>query len=730
MVQDELIGTVERFLFKNEENGFAVLILQTKRSEKITVKGLLPGVNAGQQINVKGSWIIHPKFGKQFDAKSCTACLPTSILGLRKYLGSGLIKGIGPVYAEKLVKKFGLDVLEIIEKAPHMLKEVEGIGTKRIETITNAWKTQKEVANIMVFLQEKGVSTTFATKIYKTYGYNAINVITENPYRLADDIWGIGFKKADAVAQQLGFEHNSLKRISSGILFTVSEQLNNGHVYVELEALKEKTVDLLELTTDDTQQKLKIALHNLYDAQKIKLISDQENKKKHFVTLPQHYYTEKGIAEKIKNLTVRKTRNELNLTAIYQKLRAKAYGDGIELNDEQQNGVMACLQNKVTVITGGPGTGKTTLIKTLLGILEENHLRYKLAAPTGRAAKRIHEGTGRYASTIHRLLEFDFSTMAFTHNEQNALETDFLIIDESSMIDIFLAYGLLKAIALDTYVIFIGDIYQLPSVGPGNFLKDLITSKKTESIKLLQIFRQAQDSMIVMNAHRINNGEFPQSRSEKRKRDYFFIKEDLPENVPMHLEKIYKTGLKKFGIPAHESVVLVPMHRGSAGTQTLNHALQTIINPGNTEKQIAYMGGNYKIGDRVMQLRNNYDKHVFNGEIGTITDIDMEDQQILVRYDNKVVGYERSDLHELVLAYAISIHKSQGSEYCAAIVVLFTQHFTLLQRNLIYTAITRAKKLCIFIGQTKAIAMAVKNNKSLVRKTFLKEFLISDLECR
>ena len=727
MTHEELTGTVERFLFCNEENGFAVLILQTRTKQKITVKGTLPGVNAGQQISVKGSWIVHPKFGKQFEAKSCTACLPTSILGLRKYLGSGLIKGIGPVYAEKLVNAFGLDVLKIIEEAPHLLKKVGGIGPKRIETITNAWKDQKEIANIMVFLQEKGVSTTFATKIYKTYGYQAIGVISENPYRLADDIWGVGFKKADAVAQQLGFEKNSLKRISSGILFAVTQELNNGHVYVELNQLKEKTIELLELDAPQTEAKLKTALHNLYDAQKIKLISDGHDK--HFVTLPQHYYCEKGIAEKIKKLVDRKTRNKLDLTTIYQNMRAGNYGGGIKLNEEQQDGVMACLQNKVTVITGGPGTGKTTLIKTLLGILEENHLRYKLAAPTGRAAKRIHEGTSRRASTIHRLLEFDFSTMTFAHNEQNALEADFIIIDESSMIDIFLAHALLKAIALDTHVVFIGDVHQLPSVGPGNVLKDTIASKKTKSVQLVEIFRQAQDSMIVMNAHRINNGEFPQSSTEK-KRDYFFIKEDLPENLPLHLEKIYKNGLHKFGIKPENSVVLVPMHRGSAGTQTLNHTLQTILNPGNTDKQISFMGATYKVGDRVMQLRNNYDKHVFNGEIGIITDINTEDQMVLVRFDDRIIEYDRSDLNELVFAYAISIHKSQGSEYAAAIVVLFTQHFTLLQRNLIYTAITRAKKLCIFIGQPKAIAMGIKNNKSLVRKTFLKEFLTSDLEAR
>jgi len=727
MMYEELTGTIDRFLFQNEENGFAVFVLLAKKTQKITVRGTLPGINAGQQITVRGSWVVHPKFGKQFEAKTCTACLPTSLLGLKKYLGSGLIKGIGPTYAEKLVNVFGTDVLDIIENKPHLLHKVDGIGPKRVEKITNAWQTQKEIANIMIFLQDKGVSTTYATKIYKTYGHEAIGIINENPYRLADDIWGIGFKKADEVAQNLGFEHSSLKRITSGILFALTQELSTGHLYVELDELKKITITLLEIDPEETQSKVKMALHNLYDSGKIKLISAQEN---HFVTLPQHYHSEKGVAEKIKKLEDRASRFSVDLTSVYTKLRTGAYEKKIELNDEQQEGVMSCLQNKITVITGGPGTGKTTLIKTLLSILDEQHLRYKLAAPTGRAAKRMFEGTGRSALTIHRLLEFDFSSLSFAHNEHNALATDVLIIDESSMIDVFLAHALLKAVPLDAHVVFIGDIHQLPSVGPGNFLKDVIASKKVSSVRLEKIFRQAQDSMIIMNAHRINNGEFPSSRSETGKRDYFFIKEDNPEHIPLHLETIYKTGLKKFGIPAEESIVLVPMHRGSAGTQKLNHNLQEILNPQQTSKEIAFMGSAYKIGDRVMQLRNNYDKHVFNGEIGIVTDVDLEDQILFVRYDQKIIEYEKSDLNELVLAYAISIHKSQGSEYSAAIVVLFTQHFTLLQRNLIYTAITRAKKLCIFIGQTKAIAMGIKNNKSFVRKTFLKEFLTSDLSCR
>ncbi|MCK5632769.1 ATP-dependent RecD-like DNA helicase [bacterium] len=726
MTHDQLTGIVDRFLFKSEENGFSVLILQTRTKDKITVRGNLPGVNAGQQITVSGAWVVHPKFGKQFEAKSCTACLPTSVLGLKKYLGSGLIKGIGPTYAEKLVNHFGLDVLTIIEETPQLLHSVEGIGPKRVEQITQAWKDQRQIAGIMVFLQGKGISTVYATKIYKTYGQEAVGIITENPYRLADDIWGIGFKKADAVAQQLGFEFNSLKRITSGTLFTLTQQLGKGHLYIELTQLKENIVELLELDKDESQQKIKMALHNLHDAGKIKVVSHD---KQHFVTLSQHYYSEKGVAEKIKTLFNKKTRHKLDIQSIYSKLRTGKYGSNITLNEEQQDGIMATLQNKVTVITGGPGTGKTTLIKTLLSILEENKLDYKLAAPTGRAAKRIFEGTGRNASTIHRLLEFDFNTMSFTHNEQNALNLDFLIVDEASMIDIFLAFSLIKAIPLDAHIIFIGDIHQLPSVGSGNFLKDLIASETVTNVKLITIFRQAQDSLIIVNAHKINNGEFPVSHLPGTQKDYFFIKEDNPENVPLHLENIYKKGLKKFSIQADDSVVLVPMHRGSVGTQKLNGDLQNILNPEQTDKQLNFMGCAYKLGDRVMQLRNNYDKHVFNGDIGTIVDVNTEDQQMLVRYNNLIVEYEKSDLHELVLAYAISIHKSQGSEYSAAIITLFTQHFTLLQRNLIYTAITRAKKLCIFIGQPKAIAMGIKNNKSFIRKTFLKEYLTSDLNC-
>jgi len=725
--QEELTGIVDRLLFQNDENGYSVFVLQLRGTNTVTVRGHIPTIQPGQQVTIEGVWVMHPKFGKQFDAKSCQSCLPNSILGLKKYLGSGLIKGIGPVYAEKLVNKFGTDVLEIIENYPSKLGEISGIGPKRIEKITTAWQDQKEISKVMIFLQEKGVSTTYATKIYKKYGQESIMVIQENPYRLADDIWGIGFKKADQIAQNLGFEKNSLKRITSGLLFVISQELNNGHLYVELEELKEKSVAILELNKDEVALKIKTAFHNLYDSEKIKLITYEE---KHFVTLSKYYFSEKGVANKILKLAERTSNLSFDIDEIYKKIRVVQHENDIALNEDQQAGILSCLQNKVSVVTGGPGTGKTTLIKKLLEILDEHNLRYKLAAPTGRAAKRMFEGTRRHAATIHRLLGFDFTTMSFEYNEQKALPIDFLIVDEASMIDVFLAYGLLKAIPLDAHIVFIGDIYQLPSVGAGNFLKDIIASGKVASVCLQEIFRQAQDSMIVVNAHRINSGEFPLSYMPESRRDFIFIKENEPEHVPLHLQTIYRKALFKFGISAKNSIVLVPMHRGSVGTQKLNYDLQQILNPSEQVKKLVHSGNVYKIGDPIMQLRNNYDKHVFNGDIGNIVDINIEDKELLVDFDGRTIEYDYSDLNEVVLAYSISIHKSQGSEYDAAIIPIFTQHFTLLQRNLIYTAITRAKKLCIFIGQPKAIAIAIKNNKSLVRKTFLKEYLTTDLQSR
>lgn len=769
---EELSGTIDHVIFQSEDTGFAVFVLQVNANTNVTVRGHIPGLHGGQRVDLKGSWTSHPKFGRQFQANECLASLPTSVIGIQKYLASGLIKGIGPVYAEKLVKRFGEQTLEVIDKHPERLAVVDGIGPKRLSTIIAAWKDQRDISAIMVFLQEKGVSATYATKIYKTYGQEALTIVRENPYRLAEDIWGVGFKTADQIAQNLGFEKNSLKRIRAGILFVLTTTVGHGSLYGELEKVRQQALELLELDVDEDAPKIKNALHDLYNAQKIALLTHNEQ---NYIALKMHYATERACAENIKKLLAYKTLDRFDLDTIYKELRSNGSHSGelrsgelrsgeprssdsdlhefhsgescsgelnsnkqhtpvatsaIELSDDQQRGIMASLQHKVTVITGGPGTGKTTLIKTLLGVLDANAIKYALAAPTGRAAKRITENTGKHAMTLHRLLGFDFSTRGFVHNETNALQLDFLIVDEASMIDIFLAHAIIKALPLTAHILFIGDSDQLPSVGAGSVLKDLIATSTVASVRLQYIFRQAQDSLIVVNAHRINKGEMPTTNIPEAKKDFIFIREENPELVNTHLQKIFTQGLPRYGINRNDATVLVPMNRGSVGTQSLNHTLQAFLNPQTDGKTASYAGTTFKVGDRVMQIRNNYDKHVFNGDIGGITAIDTEERILNVSYGDHDVAYEFSELDEIVLAYAITIHKSQGSEYGAAIILLFTQHFTLLQRNLIYTAITRAKKLCILIGQPRAIAMAVKNNKATERITFLHEFLTTDLVCR
>ncbi|NBP03598.1 MAG: ATP-dependent RecD-like DNA helicase, partial [Proteobacteria bacterium] len=671
---EELVGTIERFLFQNNQDGFSVFVLSITAQKTVTVKAHAPALQAGQQVVLKGTWIVHPKFGKQFAADHCTVCLPTSIIGLKKYLGSGMIKGIGKVYAEKLVDYFGTKVLEIIEQEPDRLKEVSGIGIKKIEMIVHAFKDQKEIASIMIFLQDKGVSTGLATKIYKRYGQNSIALIKQNPYRIAEDIWGIGFKSADLIAQNMGFEPQSVQRITAGILFTITTQTSNGHLYVELEALKKETITLLELTDlPEIQATIKQALHALYNADKIKLVSYDAQ---HFITLSAYYFTEKSVASKILKLLEHSTNHHFDIQKLYTQLRVQQPGE-IELNEAQQKGIMSCLQDKVTVITGGPGTGKTTLIKKLLQLLDQEKIEYRLAAPTGRAAKRMTEGTGRYAVTLHRLLEFNPQTMSFTHNEQNALKLSYLIIDEASMIDIFLAHSLLKALPLNAHLILIGDIDQLPSVGAGNFLQDLIKSKKITTTRLQYIFRQAHNSLITYNAHRVNQGEFPVYKADNTLQDYEFLKLDTPEQLEQALNTIFTTKLKRYGIKTQNTLVLSPMNRGTAGTQHINHYLQGILN-GSPKEQLTRMGTVFKVDDRVMQIKNNYDKHVYNGDMGTIESINHTDQIVEVNYYGTVVTYEFLELDELVLAYAVSIHKSQGSEFDAVIIPIFTQHFTLL----------------------------------------------------
>jgi exodeoxyribonuclease V alpha subunit len=717
-------GTIERYLFQSTENGYAVFTLQPlSLSTKITVTGYIPDIQVGQEIQISGKWVVHAKFGRQFEIQTYTIQLPTTLVGLKKYLSSGLIKGIGSNYADKLISYFGADILTIIEKTPERLKEVSGIGQKRVETITEAWKYQKEIANLMIFLQERDITPALAARIYKQYKNEAIALLQQNPYRVADEIWGIGFKTADDIAQKLGFSIYAPQRIAAGIIYAITTASQSGNLYVELEDLKTKVIALLNLTQEDNYTLIKNALHTLYSADKIKYISQEE---KHYITLTHFYFSEKGVAARLHSI-LNKSSNCITNTTHFANQLSNYSSSEIILNKDQEQAILSCLKNKVTVITGGPGTGKTTVIKKLLSLLDLEHIQYKLAAPTGRAAKRIIESTGRPALTIHRLLEFDVSTMSFTYNENKALKLDFLIIDEASMLDIFLAHAVLKALPYTAHLVLIGDVDQLPSVGPGNVLNDLLCSQKISYVRLTQIFRQAQDSLIVINAHRINNGESPLSLHQDARQDFLFIKEEEPAALPALLKEILFIKLLKYGLSPNDAMILTPMNRGIVGTSMLNVTLQELLNPSKHHATVTYAGTLFKEGDKVMQIRNNYDKQVYNGDIGIIELINLENKELDVNFgDYRTVTYEFEELNEIVLAYAITIHKSQGSEYPAIVVPIFMQHYMLLQRNLIYTALTRARKMCIFIGQTKALKIALHNVKGSQRITFLQKFLLEN----
>ncbi len=720
---EQISGTIEHFVYRNDENEFAIFHIKQSARKKITVTGIVPGLCVGEFANFSGIWEHHSKFGLQFKVETFERQLPTDEVGIEKYLSSGLISGIGPEMGKRLVGKFGYRTLEVIDKQPHRLLEVSGIGPHRAEKIGQAWQSQKEISRVMVFLRSKDIPVSLAGKIFKQYGQEAIEKITQNPYRLSEDLWGVGFKTADLLALKLGLDKLAPHRLRAAALHALKAAMNKGHLYLAKSETQNLTQELLQIE-EENRSLIENTIDDLILDDKLKAV---EHNKQTFLALPQCFWTEKNIATKIKTLQKYPPKKQFDLDAAYASLRNKSNKHTVRLSETQQRGIMTILQSKTTIITGGPGTGKTTLVKSLLDILESEKITTRLAAPTGRAAKRILEGTGKHAETIHRLLEFSPQSMRFERNEKNTLELDVLVVDETSMIDVFLANSLLKALPLHARLVLIGDIDQLPSVGPGNVLKDLINSKTIETVRLLEIFRQAQGSLIVQNAHKINRGEFPHSTNSATT-DFIFISQSDTEKIPGILKAIHDRLLPKKKIKTENSILLTPMHRGNAGAQHLNHVLQNLLNPleEGSKQTLQRMGQEYRVGDRVMQIRNNYDKFVFNGDMGIIKEIKGEASEMHVQFGIKLHVYESAELDELVLSYATSIHKSQGSEFDAVIIPIFCQHYVMLQRNLLYTAVTRAKKLCVLIGEPRAIAMAVKNDKQQHRQTFLIEALTED----
>jgi len=711
-----LEGVLERVVFFNEENSFTVARLQVaKRRDLVAIVGVLPSPMPGETLRLKGEWIVDNKFGEQFRVQSCLSVLPATLTGIEKYLGSGLVKGIGPIMAKRIVTRFGLDTLDIIEDTTGKLLEVEGIGSIRVDRIAKAWQEQKEIREVMIFLQGEGVSSTYAVKIYKAYGDKSISVVKENPYRLALDISGIGFKTADKIAQNMGIDPSSPMRAEAGIIHVLSELVDEGHVYYPYEELKEKAAELLAVDRDI----LDTALATLTEQRRVVIEEYREHRDVYLTPL---HVAEVNVAIRLKALL--KQPKQLSQIDIEKAIEWVQLVSRIKLAEMQKEALRMVVTGKVLVITGGPGTGKTTLVNSIIKILGKKEQRIVLASPTGRAAKRLSEVTGCEAKTIHRLLEFSPSEGGFQRNEEYPLDADLVIIDEVSMVDILLMNHLLKAIPPLATLLLVGDTDQLPSVGPGNVLKDIITSGQVETIRLSEIFRQAQESLIVVNAHRVNRGEYLQLKpSPGQQTDLYFINRKEPEEVLTVIKELCNRRLPSaFNLdPLEDIQVMTPMHRGTVGVANLNAELQNLLNPNG--KAVARGGRLFRVNDKVMQIKNNYEKEAFNGDIGRITTIDLEEQRLIVRFEDRIIDYTWSDLDELVLAYAISIHKSQGSEYPAVVIPLLPQHYIMLQRNLLYTAITRAKRLVVLVGSKRAIAIAIKNDKVQFRYTNLSQRL-------
>ncbi len=708
-----LTGAIERITYTNPENGYTVLRLRPDLSKGETLPGLaldglltvvgnLPEVAVGEQLQLEGDFTTHPKHGLQFKATKFEKLRPVTQAGMERYLGSGLIKGIGPELARRIVKHFKKETLEVIEKEPHRLREVPGIGPDRLEKIVSAWEAQRQVNEIMLFLHGHNITTNLAVKIYKTYGDKALEVVRSNPYRLEQDIYGVGFKTADKIARDLGLPEDHPSRIEAGLVYVLNESVSEGHVFLPEPLLIKQSAALLGVDPE----LIKPALDRLQLADRIhreRVATENEGEMVTAVYLTPFWVAEKGVAERLRAL----------ISAEVPPRQGQFQLESDDLSIEQLAALEKTLQNPVSVLTGGPGTGKTTCLKALILLLEGWALRFALASPTGRAAKRLSEATGRPASTIHRLLGYS-PLNGFQYYEKKPLNIDFLVVDEASMLDLMLTHQLLRALKPGTQVLLVGDVDQLPSVGAGDVLRDVIASGVVAVSRLTKIFRQSAGSEIISNAHRINQGQMPEFSGTETGDFFLFPAESAEKAAEWVVDLVANRIPETFAFdPLTDIQVLSPMYRGTAGVDSLNMLLQERLNPANKGKIDQNLAGRtFRVGDKVMQIRNNYDKDVYNGDIGLLMGINRIDQTLTVRMDGvREVDYDFSEADELVLAYAVSVHKSQGSEFPAVVMPVLTQHYVMLQRNLVYTGITRASQKCIIVGNNKALRIAINNNK-------------------
>lgn len=727
-VTEQLKGVVERITYHSTESGYTIARFKVPgERDLITLAGSFANIQAGQTLEVIGIWRDHPKYGPQFQVTQYRETKPATITGIEKYLGSGLIKGVGPVTAKRIVAHFGLETLEIIETQIDRLNEVPGIAKKRVKLIQAAWVEQKAIKEVMLFLQGHGVSTTYAVKIYKRYGDESIKVVTENPYRLATDVYGIGFVTADAIARNLGIDPNSEYRYRSGILHVLNHAAEEGHCFLPQAELVTRTVERLALPEHRIEPKdiEELTVTMGVDEELIVHGGSGELAGQFVCYGPPFYRAEQAVAERLQALLSQKL--PVDSARVQRWIERFMEATQSNLSEQQRQAVEMAASSRVLILTGGPGTGKTTTTRTIVALWKAMGKSIALASPTGRAAQRLSEVVGQEAKTIHRLLEFDPKTMKFKREPGNPIPADAIVVDEASMLDLFLANSLIKAVAPESQLLLVGDTDQLPSVGAGAVLKDLIASECIPVLRLTQVFRQAQTSQIVTNAHRINQGEFPKLEpvSNQPKSDCLWLNAVEPEHGVQAIQDVMQHLIPPFGFTTDQVQVLCPMTRGDVGTRNLNKVLQALINPPAATKPELVRGGSIlRVGDRVIQQMNDYNREVFNGDMGRIHAIDLEEQEVTVQYGDRLVQYDYADLNEIALAYSVTIHKSQGSEYPVVIIPMFTQHYMMLSRNLLYTGLTRAKKLAIIIGSSKAIGIAVKQVNAMQRYTLLSQRIV------